>query len=271
LRSPERDGQRLELGLHRPPAIGRELVGDALGRCVRPVSRREGVVDIDVAKRGERLDDLWIVFLLALVKAGVLKQQDVAVLHLGDGVRGHLADAGGCKGNRALDDVGDRRRDRPQRIGLVRTALGPAEMGEQNDLAALVRDLLDGGGDAFDARRVSHTAIFGGDVEVDAQENAFAGDIGFVQRAEGFAHAALADKESRFRLVLGPWQPEQTLRPTIGSEAPHAGQMCFASATAVSAIRFEKPHSLSYQDKMRTNVPSMTLVWSRWKIDEWLS
>ena len=39
-------------------------------------------------------------------------------------------------------------------------------------------------------------------------------------------------------------------------------------ATAVSAMRFEKPHSLSYQARMRTKVPSMTLVWSRWKVDE---
>ena len=32
--------------------------------------------------------------------------------------------------------------------------------------------------------------------------------------------------------------------------------------TAVSAMRFEKPHSLSYQDITRTSVPLMTLVWS---------
>ncbi len=45
-------------------------------------------------------------------------------------------------------------------------------------------------------------------------------------------------------------------------------QMCLASTAAVSAIRFEKPHSLSYQLRMRTKVPSMTLVWSEWKIDD---
>ena len=45
-------------------------------------------------------------------------------------------------------------------------------------------------------------------------------------------------------------------------------QISFAMATAVSLMRFEKPHSLSYQDMTRTSVPSMTLVWSMWKIDE---
>ena len=37
-------------------------------------------------------------------------------------------------------------------------------------------------------------------------------------------------------------------------------QTSFAIATAVSAMRFEKPHSLSYQDSTRTKLPSMTLV-----------
>ena len=39
-------------------------------------------------------------------------------------------------------------------------------------------------------------------------------------------------------------------------------------ATAVSLMRFEKPHSLSYQDSTRTNLSSMTLVWSRAKVED---
>src|SRR5208283_2451023 len=38
-----------------------------------------------------------------------------------------------------------------------------------------------------------------------------------------------------------------------------SGQMVLAIATAVSDMRLEKPHSLSYQERTRTNVPSMTL------------
>ena len=37
-------------------------------------------------------------------------------------------------------------------------------------------------------------------------------------------------------------------------------QISFAMATAVSAMRLEKPHSLSYQDSTRTKLPSITLV-----------
>ena len=47
--------------------------------------------------------------------------------------------------------------------------------------------------------------------------------------------------------------------------------MVLAKATAVSDMRLEKPHSLSYQESTRTKLPSMTLVWSVAKIEEWLS
>ena len=52
---------------------------------------------------------------------------------------------------------------------------------------------------------------------------------------------------------------------------PTRGQISLPKATAVSAMRFENPHSLSYQDITRQKVPSMTLVWSMWKIEECLS
>ena len=45
-------------------------------------------------------------------------------------------------------------------------------------------------------------------------------------------------------------------------------QMSLAIAMAVSDMRLEKPHSLSYQDRTDTNVPSMTLVWSSATVEE---
>src|SRR5437879_1971367 len=53
--------------------------------------------------------------------------------------------------------------------------------------------------------------------------------------------------------------------------APRPGHETYSSfpiATAVSPMRLEKPHSLSYQDITRTSVPFCTLVWSTWKVDE---
>src|SRR5262245_3152820 len=47
-----------------------------------------------------------------------------------------------------------------------------------------------------------------------------------------------------------------------------AQPMVLPNATAVSAMRLEKPHSLSYQDRTDTKLPAITLVWSRAAVDE---
>src|SRR3546814_10034986 len=44
-------------------------------------------------------------------------------------------------------------------------------------------------------------------------------------------------------------------------------QPSLAIATAVSAMRLEKPHSLSYQDSTRTKRPSITCVWVESKVE----
>ena len=163
-------------------------MGEPLGRGVRAMGGGEGVIDVDVAKLGELGDMGRIVLLLALVEPGVLEQEHIAVLHFGDRIGSRLADAVGAEGDRPLDDVGYRRGDGLQRIGFVRFALGTAEMGKKNDLAALAGDLLDSRRDAFDAGRIRYTAVFGRNVEVDAQENALAGNLGAVERAERVAH-----------------------------------------------------------------------------------
>ncbi len=259
---------------------------------MRAMGGGEGVIDVDVAELGELVDMGRIVLLLALMEAGVLEQKHVAVLHLGDRVVGCLADAVGRKGDRPLDDVGDRRGDGLQRIGFVRAALRPAEMREQNDLAALVGDFRDRRRDAFDARRIGHAAVLRRHVEIDAQEHAFARDIGVVERAERFAHVSASqafDGSDAFQLTAVLSCPRTrasspaavrferwTLSrhrclasPAYRGQATLANpQISFAIATAVSAMRFEKPHSLSYQESTRTKLPSMTLVWSRWKIEE---
>src|SRR5262249_42680575 len=53
-----------------------------------------------------------------------------------------------------------------------------------------------------------------------------------------------------------------------GHDENNESQIFFAIATAVSAMRLEQPHSLSYQLITRTSVPFSTLVWSMWKVDE---
>ena len=122
-------------GRHRPAAVG-----EPFGRGVRAVGGGEGVVDVDVAELGQRGDERGIVLLLARVEAGVFEQQDVAGLHRGDRGFGRGADAVLGEGDRPARRCARRGGDRLQRLLRV-AALGPAEMREQDHLAALVGDL----------------------------------------------------------------------------------------------------------------------------------
>ena len=92
---------------------------------------------------------------------------------------------------------------------------------------------------ALDARRIGDLAVLHRHVEVDAQQHALAVDVRVVEGAER-GH----------------------------DRAPAGDQPSLPIATAVSTMRLEKPHSLSYHDITRTNVPSITLVWSMWKTEE---
>ena len=250
---------------------------------MRAVGGGEGVVDIDVAELGELVDMGRIVLLLALVKAGVLEQKHVAVLHFGDRVVGRLADAVGREGDRPLDDLGDRGGDGLERIGLIRAALGPAEMGEKNDLAALVRDLRDGRRNALDARRIGHPAVLRRNVEIDAQEHAFARDIGVIERAERFAHVAPLKLRAggdafRLRPVLSCPRSGHPVQPLRSSGA-------FATRLIVNAAQFGFPlRNLSAEsvnpaitsfDELDAQAPvirvSVVIRWHGWSTEvvEW--
>ncbi len=145
----------------------------------------EGVVDVEIAERRQRRDEIAFVLFLAGVEAGILEEQDVAVLHLRHRGRRVGADAIVGEGDRTAEDGADRRHDLFQRHLGIRLALRAAEMGEQDRLAALVGDFVDGRCDGTDARVVADLAVRHRHVEIDADEDALAGEIGVVERAEG--------------------------------------------------------------------------------------
>ena len=271
LRRFERLRQRLELGLHGAAGIGRELVAEPFGRGVRAVRGGEGVVDADVAELGERRDEGRIVLLLALVEAGVLEQQDVAGLHRGDRGLGLPPMQSSAKATGRSITARHRGGDRLERFLRV-AALRPAEMREQDDLAALVRDLGDGRRHALDAGRVGDLAVLHRHVEIDAQQHALALHVGLIERAEGSGHwhrrvyRARADSNGHPAAL---WMPTTRLQMRMLVEDEKAAepdpfcdrelgtgatsrQISLPIATAVSAMRLEKPHSLSYQDITRT-------------------
>src|SRR5260370_40773440 len=92
------------------------------------------------------------------MEAGVLQTQDVTRLHgLDRGCRS-VPDAVVRERDRPLENAGDRR---CKRLGGLRgvASLRTPEMGGQDDLAALVCDLTDGGSQAVDAGRLGAATI----------------------------------------------------------------------------------------------------------------
>ncbi len=150
--------QRVELGLHGAAGIGRQLVAEALGRGVGAVRGRERVIDPDVAELCQLRDEGGIVLFLFLVEAGVFQaagcRRPSSPPRPGRG----LADAVVGEGDGLLHDLRQRFSDRLERLLRV-ASLRPAEMREQDDLAALVRDFGDGRRDALEPRCVGDAAV----------------------------------------------------------------------------------------------------------------
>ena len=136
------------------------------------------VVDVDVAIGGKLSGEGRVVLFLALVEAGVFEQQDVAVLHGGNGAGGLVADAVGGKGDRAADAP----RDVAAAIGASESAgsgpsLGRPKWASRMTLAPLPDEFEDGRGDALDAGGVGDLAVGHRHVEVDADQHPLAADV----------------------------------------------------------------------------------------------
>src|SRR6516162_2428051 len=200
-------------------------------------------------------DEGGIVALLARMKAGVLEAQDVARLHGVHRRRRTFADAIVRERDRPLKHGRNRRREQLERLLWIGPFRAP-EMGEQNHLAALVGNLADGRGYALDAGRVGDLAVLNRHVEIDAHEHTLAPHIGLIEGAEHVSSLRARSCEPKSAQRKGRSLPGRSV------------QISLPIATAVSTIRLEKPHSLSYHDITRTSVPSITLVWSIANTDE---
>ena len=76
-------------------------------------------------------------------------------------------------------------------------------MREQDDAGALVGQFLDGRDDAFEAGVVRDAATLDRDIEIDADEDAFAFDVDVIKGAEAGGHGRAPIMYSRFDL----WDP----------------------------------------------------------------
>lgn len=120
------------------------------------------------------------------METGVFQKQDIAVIHRGDGGGGGLADAVGRRQHGMIKHFLDGRGDQRQRQIRRRTILRPAKMSQKDHLGALLGQFEDRRRHTLDARRIGDLAVFHRDVEVDADENALAAEVGkIVEGLEG--------------------------------------------------------------------------------------
>ncbi len=148
-------------------------------------ARAEGVVDVDIGQRGQRLGEGRIVGFFLGVEAQVFQQQHLAGLELAGHLAGHFADAIGRKGHvdvlaqLLVEQFAQPVDHRAQRVLGIRLALGTAQVRGQNHLGLALQGVDDGGQRGHDAGVVGDgRAVFGErHVEIDADEDPLVGQI----------------------------------------------------------------------------------------------
>ena len=140
------------------------------------VSRAKGIVDIEVGKRSQLTAKAGVVFFFFRPETQVFKQHDLAGLQRGGQCAGALPRHVLRQLDGLVQKLAQARGDRAQRIFGVDLALGPAEMGTQNDGRPLGQKVADGGQGRRDAGLVGDDAVLQGDIEVTAQQHLFAGN-----------------------------------------------------------------------------------------------
>src|SRR5699024_7333994 len=154
--------------LHQVAGNGRQVVSHAGGGGVGTVSGAESVVYKDVSHGSQFLGQLGIVLGLALHVADILQEHHVAVLEgcsLGLGV---LANHVGSHDDFLAQKLGNPLSHNLQAQLRLPLALGLAHVGAENNLSALVYQVLDGGHSSHNTLVRGDFAILGGDIEVAA-------------------------------------------------------------------------------------------------------
>ncbi len=142
----------------------------------------ERVVDVDVGVRGEGRGEGRIVGLLLGVEAEVLEHEHLARSEALDRVLG--ADPERVAGDRHVPphELGQDLADRPEAEPVLDLAVRPAEVAGEDHRRPGVEERDDGRDRGTDARVVGDPAVGQRDVEVDADEDPFAGDVRVADR-----------------------------------------------------------------------------------------
>ena len=132
-------------------------------------------------------------------------------------------------------------------------------MRQQQHLCAAAREFEDGRLDRLDPHHIGGRAVLHGKVEIDPHQRDFAGEVGG-QIIKGLELGHLVSPSFRRRPEPSSSAGACQLWAPACAGVTNGDYRNFAITPAVSIIRLEKPHSLSYQLTTRASLPSMTEV-----------
>ena len=125
-----------------------------------------------------------VVLFLFRMEAEILHHDDGAGMDLRQGFLGDGADAVGGEGDLLTDRLGNGVHHLFQRVLLIRTALGTAEMRQNDDLGAGLRKLGQGRSQPVDAGGIRNDPVLGRDVQVGADQDRLAVELKIVKGFE---------------------------------------------------------------------------------------
>jgi hypothetical protein len=147
---------------------------------VRPVRRAERIIDVELRQTRQLLGELVVVRFFFGVEAQVLQKQRLAFFQLsGNFLRLRPHTIGTEADVLAARQLFIEHHAQPLGDWLethlgIRFAIGPPEVRRENQPRAVPQSVLDGGKGFADARVIDHAAVFQGNVEVDAHQDASA-------------------------------------------------------------------------------------------------
>src|SRR6202022_3088420 len=155
-------------------------------RRMRAMRRPERVIDVNFAEFCQRLSEFWIVRFFLRLKAQILQQRDVALLHCGDDLFRHFADRVVTKDDWLIDQSVQIITDRSQRVFLDALTFRAAEVRHQNRLRLLLAKIIDRRQRFADSRVVCDfnlvAVLFDRHIEIDASQNALPANIDISDR-----------------------------------------------------------------------------------------
>ncbi len=193
----------------------------------------EGVVDVKLAECGQPPGEVRVVFRLSRMEADVLQHHDLAVAHRHHGGLDRRTNAIVEMAHGAVDQLAEPLGQRRGPIGVIDLAVRAAEVRDHDHPRIAFDQVLDGWDRLPDPGIVDDPAVLCGDIEVDADQHAPAGDVDVANR--GFLQRPAADRLLRLGLRV---------LPRVGSQFSRSPMNTVRSTT-----RQEYPHSLSYQAK----------------------